>query len=529
MICLRGRWGVGKTYLWDAALRDAKTNKRIPDRYYSYVSLFGLGGLNDLKHAIFENTIPPDLIGRTLTIEDIGNSAVASAPVFTRVITKLLPFAGQSGLAEAVKRLSFIYVRNMLVCFDDIDRRSEDLNIKDVFGLASLLKEERNCKVLIIANEQRLTDDDRAEFNTHLEKVADRHLIYSPTAQEAAEIAVPGINRPDGELRDRFITLGVSNIRIIKRAARIVSEIGPLLADYDEQVLSQAIATVALLVWCKYGEGDRPDIDYLRRFNMFSEPKDEKERTWIALMHQYGFGQLDEFDRAVLRSIEQGYPETDAIVRGGAALDKLAKNQKLDRQFSRAWDLYHDTFAANEDELANELYKATCSSLSVVTPNNLNSTVSLLKELKRNDEALDIIDRYVKERKEEPELFDLNNDVFGHLSDPDVRAAFAKQSESYVDSRSPADTLLHIAKSSGWSSGEIDLLLKLSVDDFVKLFEENSGPNLTRLVRAALKFKSIVGADKEKPISERAEDALRKIGKKSALNRRRVAKFGVTL
>ena len=42
VLCLRGKWGVGKTYSWNAFLRQAKDKGEIALKSYSYVSLFGV-------------------------------------------------------------------------------------------------------------------------------------------------------------------------------------------------------------------------------------------------------------------------------------------------------------------------------------------------------------------------------------------------------------------------------------------------------------------------------------------------------
>ncbi|MGI1145171.1 P-loop NTPase fold protein [Pseudomonas aeruginosa] len=54
-IVLKGDWGTGKTYLWDSVLKQKK--EKISRRKYSYVSLFGLSNLSDLKRGIFENVV----------------------------------------------------------------------------------------------------------------------------------------------------------------------------------------------------------------------------------------------------------------------------------------------------------------------------------------------------------------------------------------------------------------------------------------------------------------------------------------
>ena len=58
VICIRGHWGVGKTYSWNRYFNDARAEKDgVTLKHYAYVSLFGITSLDELKYAIFENTV----------------------------------------------------------------------------------------------------------------------------------------------------------------------------------------------------------------------------------------------------------------------------------------------------------------------------------------------------------------------------------------------------------------------------------------------------------------------------------------
>ena len=54
---MTGQWGVGKTFAWNKyPFQNAQMQGQIGLKRYSYVSLFGINSLDDLKYAIFENT-----------------------------------------------------------------------------------------------------------------------------------------------------------------------------------------------------------------------------------------------------------------------------------------------------------------------------------------------------------------------------------------------------------------------------------------------------------------------------------------
>src|SRR2546426_1772200 len=80
-LAIRGRWGTGKTFHWNDALkRAAESNSEMHGRY-AYVSLFGIDSLQAFKQSIFSNAIPRASIGKGLSFETLKDnlSALASS------------------------------------------------------------------------------------------------------------------------------------------------------------------------------------------------------------------------------------------------------------------------------------------------------------------------------------------------------------------------------------------------------------------------------------------------------------------
>lgn len=73
VLCVKGRWGVGKTYAWRHYLHEARRDKTLHATKYSYVSLFGLNSLDDVRYAIFEGTVAPAKALTGPDIESVGD------------------------------------------------------------------------------------------------------------------------------------------------------------------------------------------------------------------------------------------------------------------------------------------------------------------------------------------------------------------------------------------------------------------------------------------------------------------------
>jgi hypothetical protein len=221
VIVIRGRWGIGKTYAWNEALKAAVTNKTIKYDCYSLVSLFGIESLEKLKFAVFENRTYGETIGHEPDIESIAKS-------WGTIGSKIVAAVGGNALSDVVQAGAFVSIRKQVVCIDDIERKGKYLRVMEVLGLASFLRERRGCKVVLILNDERL-EDEKSEFSKYQEKVIESSYLYAPTPTECAEIALRENKIVGAELKRRCITLGISNIRVIKKIESMIMKLYPVL------------------------------------------------------------------------------------------------------------------------------------------------------------------------------------------------------------------------------------------------------------------------------------------------------------
>ena len=148
----------------------------------------------------------------------------------------------------------------------------------------------------------------------------------------------------------------------------------------------------------------------------------------------------------------------------------------------------------------------------------LNGTVKLFKILGRNDEASDMIARYVIARGDEPKLFDLASYPFqSEIDDPEVRAAFEKKA---AEPRNIPDfvTLLASIKD-GWSPKVLEALASATIDNYKRAFKSFEGEQHRRLVYNALQFTRVTYANPAMDqITEKAIAGLQAIAKEIPLN-----------
>jgi Cdc6-like AAA superfamily ATPase len=91
VLCITGKWGVGKTYSWNHYLRQAQDNNNVKLKKYAYVSLFGRNSLDDVRTAIVENTVDSQATGEKPDLKSF-KSAVAELRSLAGPFAKLASF-----------------------------------------------------------------------------------------------------------------------------------------------------------------------------------------------------------------------------------------------------------------------------------------------------------------------------------------------------------------------------------------------------------------------------------------------------
>jgi hypothetical protein len=530
-LCISGDWGIGKTYTWNILFNAALENGKLAKRRYSYVSLFGINNLEALKLSVFENTkilVDPttddpnlkralEIGSSTLTFAQKGRFILAAIPAIGKVFSEAGP-------------LYFAAVTDQIVCIDDLERRGPGLSVNEVLGLVSFLKEQRNCKVVLLLNDQGLGADEEA-FKANFEKVFDGLLRFLPTAAESARIAISGDDTVATKIRENCEKLAIANIRVIKKIERFARMVEPLLQGRDLAVMHQALHTLTLFCWSKYQPSLAPPRDFFIEKRMRGyfgvtkrEELSEEEVKWNQILNDYNFQTTDAFDRAILTGIDNGFYDPEII---GSAADEQDANLKANgvgSLFNKAWEMYRDSFDDNEKDLVAAMILGV-EQTPFISASNLEASVTLLKELGHRDEALEMIRAYVDRTEGNERFWDLKQDPFGNkITDPDIITAFEAKKESVKVAPDLKAVLINIEEKSGGSSEDIAFLATVSIDEYRSLFIAARDKELRQLIRAGLTFANIVNADANMiEATNRVNAALDQIASTNPLNARRVA------
>jgi len=186
---LSGKWGSGKTHFWkniiEKELIEHQTKKQ---KAYVYSSLYGNRTLDKIEDNIYAQAYFCSVGGKNAVVsgyekvKDFGKRFGSFCSLLD--VSKLVD--GIDDIQQKnIKRSALSYLENGgIVCFDDFERKSKDIDLNDLFGFISHLAIDLNCKVVIILNDDVFKGIEKDVFSNVKEKSVSKFLKYEPTIRD---------------------------------------------------------------------------------------------------------------------------------------------------------------------------------------------------------------------------------------------------------------------------------------------------------------------------------------------------------
>ena len=540
VLSIKGDWGVGKTYFWKDAIKQAKSEPNFCRENYCYVSLFGITSVEQLKSTIFETYEHKSEIGNGFSWNNLMKRLPRYVDTSSKAISSVVDKFGYvvpEGVLSLLHSSTFHLVKNMLICIDDVERKGDQLLMKDVLGLISFLKEERNCKVALIFSDANLTNDGKEAYPLFREKVVDVEVKFAPTPTEAADIAFNKADSIDAQLGTFTRALNISNIRILRRIQKAACIAVPLLREFDPQITRASLQTLALFGWCYYSHKQDPGIpsyEYVTAFGChLGRKKTEQQLGWDAILQEYNFKATDALDVALSSLIENGFVDEELVRKEAQKLNEQIIATKSIEEFREAWNLFF-TFNGTEEELVTKFENSLREHVQYISPLNLNSVIGLLRELDRNELACELIDFYIEKRGADKEIFDISENLRSWQEEPDkeLEHKFNLQLATLEETPTIEGVFAHLAKERGWgwSPAQWEVLASATADDFYRIFKSATRKNILSYLKASLQYGQLaeVATEHQLEITKKAKEALLRIGNESLLNKVRLKRFGIS-
>jgi hypothetical protein len=547
---LQGKWGLGKTYFWrQRIIKQFLADPKIPKdrKHYSYVSMFGIESLADLKAAIFQ------------AANEFDSEFLASGWRFVNPrwwwwkIKQILPHAldnaaipyVREGLAKTYNALTFFAIRDRLICLDDIERRGSNLRLLDVLGLVSQLAEQRACRVVLILNTGALEQTDQETWNKHKEKVFLGEMTYSPSIAECIDLGLEdAADEPWAALaKECLLQLNVSNIRIVHRAKKSVRM---ALASVEgrplrEETVDRIVRVLIMLEFAQSGRAEgAPPVELVLRtgpfdyalFRMQDENRTEEEKAWLELISNYDVFFGDDLDLALANMVRVGFPDQAEIRAAIQRFEDQAKSNADKEAWHHAWHLYHDTFAENTEELLDTFERVWPPVSSIEHANNLQSLVRLFRSLGQPEVASRFIREWVGQRGGD-RMEELGQDHF-HMFGPitDAELVDAMNAAYAIERRLPDLTaaIKSMASDNGMHRDSIAAIAAAQPEEIIQVLDANPGRYLSGALSNILRLADHPQEPCWSGARETVRAALTEMARRSPLMADRMSnKFGIRL
>lgn len=233
VLLIDGHWGIGKTYLINNELKKHEYE-------FKYVSVFGLENLKSIEKELLIQFIPNHTIKKySSVIFDITNDVIKK-----KIGINLNNYLNNITINN-VNALT--NNKKQIICFDDLERKSPKINLKDLLGFIE--QASQNFNIIIIANSYKFNVEEKIIFNEYKEKILDYGFKLNKINNEIFDDLINKIriekrlNPMDKNERMKLISIytktsnnsnnfeKINNIRIYKKYINLICKLETYLSN----------------------------------------------------------------------------------------------------------------------------------------------------------------------------------------------------------------------------------------------------------------------------------------------------------
>ncbi len=384
-----GAWGYGKTYFYrnnlEPLICSTPTATDASKKYKPiYISLFGLKSVEDIATKIVLEFYQSKWFKNYYKSKDLSKRLKITQSVLRiglRGFLTVAKFGNPSEHLTDVKNAgeNALNTNELLICFDDLERKDSTFDIQDLTGYINSLVDEK-IKVLIISNEDLLLKE--KEYGNLKEKIIGISIEYKPDVTKTLQSIIdsrysgfPAFNRylyDNINLLLRFVTSVNFNFRHVIYALgnlhSFYSKIKAEIFDTKHEITSvleqelNKITFMVLLFSAEYKSSKLKysDIEtYRNQFKSLTDTFAAAESKAFAEAHK-NIPYDDLLNKYDLQNADFVFFES--IYSYATANDELNVEQFI-KEFARRFNLEKGQIAP-QYELLNELGYMTCFDLT---------------------------------------------------------------------------------------------------------------------------------------------------------------------
>jgi KAP family P-loop domain len=529
VFAVKGDWGVGKTYLVRTFLQHIKKS-------YHYGSIFGISTIDELKTQLWINLCSDNEThgkSRKSKIRALFQNANRNSKDLGNLV-EVIPKMGEYGIGftPAIINLASNFIVNnslqdKLICIDDLERRSESLSLNKILGFIESLSEGKNCKIIIIYNEDKIKEhqESNSTLAEYKEKVIDFEIKLEPNTIDNFHIGF-GESDPDENIVLNYFDraeVRINNIRVLKKLKLNLEKIRPHINIFLPEVRHKIINEAIFISLSKLDTSFPINVDKLISLGSFQEilklsnHEKEQELYFKANMLGYTFSGISD---EIIRLVETSVCNYKIIHEEGKKLNDREVNHKIGEKLHEAYRPYSESFESSEAELHDNLknflehyYKSLSfrdlqGLTDISKAINLDIKIYWEKWIKYQIDKSETLENlyYLQSIIQASNVFAVNN----------IRSSLEEKISTFEQDLSIDAILMKALDKQGWSNQDSDYLNRRTLEQWKQWILERH-PEKSSMVRQGLKMQG--------EFSQNLEKAIVDLAQVSALNRMRAEKL----
>jgi len=476
VLLIKGDWGIGKSYFVNEI---ASEWARTHEENVAITSLFGCTDFNQCIPRIRYLNSPK---------KSILNKVVSTTKGLAQSIS--LPHVNVD-LTEALKWGQSFLLKDILLIFDDVERKDRGLSLRSILSQVSYLSEKTLKKAVIVLSEQGFDEKDRADLKELREKVLDAEYHFMPSARDNASII---INSKHGDRIKIIEELNLTNIRIIQKidvAWKILIDGYDVHHDAVKISLLRTIAILSIVHYSdKFKEHDLEDIPKVFRSL-------ERDSDLLKRLRDMGYGYFDERDLPIFDFVRTSRVNEKQWHESIQSLQDDHQAQEIREKFKSVLKVFNGNFKNDSEKVSSDIasflneYAESISPQEIVQIFEIFDAIGydytksnwLKRAIEKNGVGMDI--SALRKRGDKVVNADLS---------PVLDEIEKKQTEK-TQTTLP-DAIRQIVKNNGWSDKETSTLRNATVSDYKNWFANSDESDLLPLVRDAYRMFSQPSWDK---------------------------------
>lgn len=305
-LLITGGWGSGKTYQINKYFEKKQDN-------ICYVSLFGIGSIQDIYSSIFIKMFPKKAFLKKM-LGKIDNVDTEFSTI-TLGLGGLLSNLGSSLIKENVDN-------KKIIILDDLERaiRNNIISIDDILGVINNYIEHNGCKVIVIAHDEKIL----SELSEKREKVFGQTIKIEPDIDNAVTTFLyqKKIYHHFPEIKNILETIhlqsGYSSLRVLKYVINDCERLFSYIREINLNKEQLGCLFRYFITSCIELKSEKLTFDdYIDHFNVrlnYSQAASENEgvekHILIQMLEKYENFKLDNeliSQESIVRIVKDGY------------------------------------------------------------------------------------------------------------------------------------------------------------------------------------------------------------------------------